>query len=71
MRDRTRVSVKVFDVAGRLVRTLLEDDRAAGTVHRVTWDGRNDAGESVSSGVYFYRLVANDFTQTKKMVLLK
>jgi hypothetical protein len=71
VRDRTRVSVKVFDVAGRLVRTLVEDDRAAGSVHRVTWDGRNDTGESVSSGVYFYRLVANDFTQTKKMVLLK
>jgi hypothetical protein len=71
VRDRTRVSVKVFDVAGRLVRTLLEDDRAAGAVHRVTWDGRNDAGESVSSGVYFYRLAANNFTQTKKMVLLK
>ena len=71
VRDRTRVTLKVYDVSGQLVRTLLEGDRDAGTVHRVTWDGRNDAGESVSSGVYFYRLVASDFTQTKKMVLLK
>jgi hypothetical protein len=71
LRDRTRVSLKVYDVGGRVVRSLLEGERAPGEVHRVTWDGRNDAGESVSSGVYFYRLVANDFTQTRKMVLLK
>jgi hypothetical protein len=35
------------------------------------WDGRNDAGAPVASGVYFYQLVANEFTQTRKMVLLK
>ncbi len=71
VRTRTRVSLKVYDVSGGLVRTLLEGDRVAGEVHRVSWDGRNDAGEAVSSGVYFYRLVASDFAQTKKMVLLK
>jgi hypothetical protein len=71
VRTRTRVSLKVYDVSGGLVRPLLEGDRVAGEVHRVSWDGRNDAGEAVSSGVYFYRLVASDFAQTKKMVLLK
>ncbi len=71
VRERTKVSLRVYDVSGQLVRTLLEGDRSAGEVHRVTWDGRNDAGQSVASGVYFYRLVASDFTQTKKMVLLK
>ncbi len=71
VRDRTRVSLKIYDVSGQLVRTLIEGDRAAGEVHRVTWDGRNDAGQAVSSGIYFYRLVASDFTQTRKMVLLK
>jgi hypothetical protein len=71
LRDRTRVNLRVYDVSGKLVRTLLNEDRPSGEVHRVTWDGRNDAGETVSSGVYFYRLVASDFTQTKKMVLLK
>ncbi len=71
LRDKTRVNLRVYDVAGQLVRTLLDEDRPSGEVHRVTWDGRNDAGDTVSSGVYFYRLVASDFTQTKKMVLLK
>ncbi|MCI0452942.1 MAG: T9SS type A sorting domain-containing protein [Candidatus Latescibacteria bacterium] len=71
VRDRTKVSLNVYDVSGKLVRALLNEERSAGEVHQVTWDGRNDAGQSVSSGVYFYRLVASDFTQTKKMVLLK
>ncbi len=71
VRERSRVTLNVYDVSGKLVRTLLNEDRPAGEQHRVTWDGRNDAGQSVSSGVYFYRLNANDFTQTKKMVLLK
>jgi hypothetical protein len=71
VRSRTQVSLKVYNVAGQLVRTLLNDQRAPGSVHSVAWDGRNDAGQSVSSGVYFYKLVTNDLTQTKKMVLLK
>jgi flagellar hook assembly protein FlgD len=58
-------------VAGQLIRTLVDDTKAPGQVHTATWDGRNDAGQSVSSGVYFYKLVAGDFVQTKKMVLLK
>jgi hypothetical protein len=71
VRDRTRVSLKVYNVAGQLVRTLVDGERAPGSVHQVAWDGRNDAGQTVSSGVYFYKLVTNDLTQTKKMVLLK
>ncbi len=71
VRNRMQVSIKVYNVAGQLVRDLLQEERAPGVTHRITWDGRDDAGQSVSSGVYFYRLVASDFTQTKKMVLLK
>jgi flagellar hook assembly protein FlgD len=64
------VSVKVYNVAGPLVRTLANENRAAGA-HTVVWDGRNDSGEPVSSGVYFYKLVTNNFSQTKKMVLVR
>jgi hypothetical protein len=70
IKDRGAVSVKVYNVAGELVRTLANDDRAAGS-YTLVWDGRNDAGQPVSSGVYFYKLVTNSFSQTKKMVLLK
>ncbi len=71
VRERSRVSLKIYNVAGQLVRTLVDGDRAPGAVHKVAWDGRNDAGTTVSSGVYFYKLVTSDFTQTRKMVLLK
>ncbi|MDH4038139.1 MAG: T9SS type A sorting domain-containing protein [Candidatus Krumholzibacteria bacterium] len=66
----SRVSLRVYDVAGRLVRTLADQDYAAGE-HGVTWDGRDGRGEAVSAGVYFYRLAALDETRTRKMILLK
>ena len=65
-----RVQLMVFDAAGRRVRTLVDEERAAGS-HDVTFDGRDDAGAAIASGVYFYRLDADGFSQTRKMVLLK
>jgi hypothetical protein len=70
IKDRGAVTVKVYNVNGELVRTLANESRAAGS-YSLTWDGHNDSGQSVSSGVYFYKLVTNNFSQTKKMVLLK
>ena len=71
VREQGPVSLKVYNVAGQLVRTLMNDERAPGLVHKIDWNGRNNAGQQVSSGVYFYKLVAKGFTKTKKMVLLK
>jgi hypothetical protein len=71
VRERTPVTLTVYNAAGQRVRTLVSDVRAPGVVHTIEWDGRNDRGRSVASGVYFYRLVTADATQTKKMVLLK
>jgi hypothetical protein len=70
IKDRGSVSLKVYNVTGELVRTLANESRGAGA-YTLTWDGHNDAGQPVSSGVYFYKLVTNSFSQTKKMVLLK
>jgi hypothetical protein len=64
------VRLVVYDVRGARVRTLV-DDRKAGGKYTVEWDGRNDQGQAVGSGVYFYRLVSTNFTQTRKMLLLK
>jgi YVTN family beta-propeller protein len=64
------VSLIVYDVGGRRVRDLV-NGRQRADVYRVVWDGRNDHGSQVASGVYFYKLVAGKFTQTKKMMLLK
>ena len=64
------VSIAVYDAAGRLVRMLVAEQQSAGS-HGVVWDGRNDAGATVSSGVYFYRMTSGKFTQSRRMVLLK
>jgi flagellar hook assembly protein FlgD len=65
-----RVALRVYDVEGRLVRTLVDGHRPAGSQAAV-WDGASDSGVASASGVYFYRLEAPGFTQTRKMVLLK
>jgi len=64
------VSLRIYDVAGRLVRMLAEGDRPAANYAEV-WDGKDASGRTVASGIYFCRLDAGSFTQTKKMVLLR
>jgi hypothetical protein len=71
LKDRARVKIDVYNVAGELVKTLVDETRAAGSYSDVRWDGRNAANQPVSSGVYFYKLVTNNYSMTKKMVLLK
>ncbi len=65
-----RVSLAVYDVAGRRVRAVLDRDLPAG-LHEAEWDGRDDDGRNVASGVYFYRMHAGERTETRRMVLLK
>ncbi len=64
------VTLKIYDVSGRLVCTLVDVVTKPGA-YTVTWRGVNDRGTKVASGVYFYRIGAGDFVQTKKMVLLR
>jgi flagellar hook assembly protein FlgD len=68
--SRTAVSLVVYDVRGARVRTLVNGEKAAGR-YAVVWDGHNDAGAPVASGVYFYRMAAAGFTDTRKMLLVK
>lgn len=65
-----QVSLKVYDVAGKLIRTLLNNNLRAGN-HVVNWNGCNNAGAAVASGVYFCRLVTDEGTRAKKMVILR
>jgi hypothetical protein len=67
---RTDVTINIYDLLGRKISTLLSGSEAAGE-HEVVWNGYNYSGERVSSGIYFYRIKAGDFTDSKKMVLLK
>lgn len=65
-----RVTLRVYDVSGRMVATLVDEYRAAGA-HVVSWDGRGSDGVAAASGVYFVKLNANGITEMRKMVLLK
>ena len=68
--ERSSVTLTIYNVLGGEVRLLIERTLSAGTF-RIEWDGRDEAGMSVSSGVYLYRLSAGGFEHSKKMVLLK
>jgi hypothetical protein len=64
------VALRIYDVEGRLVRRLAGGYRAQGR-HEELWDGRDGRGRAVASGIYYYRLDAGSFTETRKMVLLR
>ncbi len=64
------VELRIFDASGRLVKHLVAENMPAGE-HIVRWDGTNDAGIRVASGVFLYQLRAGSYVETKKMALLK
>ena len=69
------VTLTIYDLNGQVVRTLDIGRRSAAVYERqsdaIYWDGKNDLGERVGSGVYFYRLSAGNYSATRKMVILK
>ena len=69
------VILTIYDQAGRVVRTLDVGYQSAGFYENqskaVHWDGRNEFGETVANGVYFYHLSAGDYSATRRMVILK
>jgi hypothetical protein len=67
---RTSVRLVIYDVSGRLIRTLVDDEMSPGQ-QSVRWDGRDAAGRKAASGVYFYRLETPAFNQSRKMILLQ
>ncbi len=65
-----KVSLDVYNLAGQKVKTLVNDRKTAGS-HNVVWNGKDDAGNNVSSGVYFYRITNGNESKTNKMILMK
>ena len=66
----SQVRLTIYNIAGQKVKTLVEEHQTAGH-NAVRWNGTDDNGSEVTSGIYFYRIQAGEFTQTKKMVILK
>jgi len=69
------VTISIYNIKGQLVRELSLGDKEAGYYviksKSAYWDGRNDCGERIASGVYFYRLQAGKFNAMRRMVILK
>jgi hypothetical protein len=66
----SKVSLTIYNVLGQQVKTLVDEHMRAG-YQTISWDGTDNTGRTVASGVYFYKLRANDFSATKKMLMLK
>lgn len=66
----THTTMRIYDLTGRLVQTLVEEEKEAGT-YIVPWYGKDATGNRVSSGIYFYHLNAGDFTAIRKLVILR
>ena len=64
------VNITIYDMMGREVKTLVNGSQTAGS-RIIQWNATNNEGQPVSAGVYLYRIEAGEFTQTKKMILLK
>ena len=66
-----RVSIRVFDITGRLVRDLIPQEEYRRGTHVVSWDGRDGQGRQVPAGIYFYRIEAGEWSETRKMVVVR
>ena len=65
------VTVKIYNVRGALLRTLVDDVREAGVTYEAIWNGTDDRGAEVSSGLYFYEVKSGGMTKVSKMTLVK
>ncbi len=66
----SQVIIEVYNIKGEKVKTLVDGEYAAAS-HTITWNGDDNSGKSVSSGVYFYKMKAGSYTSTRKMILMK
>jgi hypothetical protein len=64
------VELRIFNILGQAVRTLVNEEKGAG-YYQVVWDGKDEVGRTVSTGIYLYQIKAGDFVETKKMQLIK
>jgi hypothetical protein len=70
LKENSKVSLNIYNIKGQKVKQLVSDQLSAGQ-HSVVWNGTDDNGISVSSGIYFYKLKTDNFEKTRKMILMK
>lgn len=68
--ERSQVRIEIFNLMGQSIRTLIDKEQLTGK-HQVVWDGNDQNGQEAASGIYFYRITAGEFSQSRKMLLVK
>ncbi|MFH0931466.1 MAG: FlgD immunoglobulin-like domain containing protein, partial [Candidatus Zixiibacteriota bacterium] len=63
-------TLKIYNILGQLVKTLVDEEKTPGR-YTIIWDGKDNSGKEVASGIYFYQLRTKDYNTTRKMVLLR
>jgi flagellar hook assembly protein FlgD len=69
--QKCHVTVTIYNMMGQKIRTLVQNQFHQAGSHIVSWDGKNELGQAVGSGVYCYQLRAGDFVDSKKLVMMK
>jgi len=67
----SEVDLRVYDIAGHMIRSLINAEVRQPGRHDVPWNGQDNAGRTLAAGLYFYRLQAGDFVETRRMTLIK
>ena len=70
LKENSKVSLSIYNIKGQKVKQLVSEQLSAGQ-HSVVWNGKDNNGKSVSSGIYFYKLRTDNFEKTRKMILIK
>jgi len=65
-----KMKLSIYNIKGQLIKTLIDETQIAGE-HSIIWNGRNESNQSVSSGIYFYKMETKNISEIKKCVLLK
>jgi flagellar hook assembly protein FlgD len=69
--ERSAVTLSIFDISGRLVSKLVNGEPEPEGFHEAVWDGNNDSGTPVASGIYLYRIEAGKRTESRRMIVLR
>jgi hypothetical protein len=69
--EKSRINIGVFNTLGERVKILVDHQSQLPGKYQVSWDGTNDQGQPVSSGIYFYRMEAGHFKMTRKMIYIR
>ena len=71
LKEKSSVTLEIFDILGRKIKSLIKEEEMDAGLRKTVWDATDSNGKKVSSGIYIYRIKANEYISSMKMLLLK